>query len=101
MFLEDFVDWLFMKGITPSMIMLTLMMLLFSGFILHWELSTKPDLENKCSLNFGDYEIDFCVQNYEGIIGCSKINATLIRTEKHLFSSSKYICSREGEVIPI
>jgi len=95
--MSKILDKLFYRGITPSMFILGVMMLIIIGIILNVMLNT-PKLKKQCELNYPNYDIDFCVKNYEGIQICEKLNATLIRAEQHLFSSTNYIC-KKGDVI--
>ena len=95
-----FLDELFDRGITPSMIMIVILMLVVIGIILNI-LTTNPKLEKQCKLNYPNYDVDFCVKNYDGIQICEKLDATFIRTEQHLFSSTNYICEKNGEIIKI
>lgn len=63
--------------------------------------SNSNSIENECLLNYSDYNVNLCKDNFNGIKICERINATFIKVEGHLFSSSNYICEKGGEIIRI
>lgn len=81
-------------------------LLIISGIVclifgLGFENSSTNLIKNECLSNFNQYNLDFCIDNLNGIKVCERISATFIKSENHIFSSPNYICERGGEIIKI
>ena len=88
------------KGMLASV--LCVIIILFTlGYLAYYYISVYPDNVRLCNEKYRQYSMETCAYNLEPIQLCEMLNATYVKTEGHLFSSSKTICYKNGDLLRI